>query len=269
MTTDLQISTEQRREHFQEHGYIFIPNLLSNTNLLKKLQVQIFSVIEHRANLINYKFKVDRSSRRLYDRALLEMFSRNKKNLSFVYDVMVNSPQLSAVLNSDILINEISSLFGPRLNMVVSNNYNLRIDLPGKDWTENLDWHQDWPYDNPLYLYKNSIASWVAVFDVPFECGPLEIKDGSHNIGEIKPEKILMNDDYKRKNNFSYGVPKKYTDDKNYPTIPVPCKEGDVLLFDLTMIHRSGINTSDMIRWSAQARYHNVMNKDFLPAYKT
>jgi ectoine hydroxylase-related dioxygenase (phytanoyl-CoA dioxygenase family) len=62
-------------------------------------------------------------------------------------------------------------------------------------------------------------------------------------------------------------VPKKYSDNEKYPSIPLYCEEGDVFFFDLDLLHRSGINTSNMIRWSAQARYHNATETSFLSKY--
>ena len=195
------------------------------------------------------------------------MYNQNKKNESFVYDVIHNCPELYSLLNSDEIINVVKGLIGDNNSVIIANNYNIRIDLPGEDWTENLPWHQDSPYNNPLYQKKNSIAVWVAVFDVPEEVGPLTIKDCSHKLGQIKPEKVPHGGNYFRKDDFVYKIPDQYLKEE-HAEILLPCKQGDVLFFDLDVIHKSGINKSkNLVRWSAQARIHNASKSGFLSKY--
>ena len=44
-----------------------------------------------------------------------------------------------------------------------------------------------------------------------------------------------------------------------------PLKRGDIVLFNNLMVHRSGENTSDQFRLSAQCRFHVSTESDFIP----
>lgn len=249
-------------EDFKRHGFVLLRGLLSGSEELTNLQKAIWSTVSLRS-----KAKPKFENREAIDSTLIELYRQDPRHVSFVYDVLKYSPALSKLLASKQLLDEVGKLFGVGPEPIVLNNLNLRVDMPGKDWTENLPWHQDWPYNNPLYRLGNSFASWVAVFDVPGSCGPMELKIGSHVIGEVEPEKVRQAGDHKRLDEYIYQVPVSISDSVEFENIQPELRAGDVILFDLALVHRSGINSSPLIRWSAQARYHNASHPEFLEKY--
>lgn len=262
------VKIDQSENAFDRDGFVLFRGLLADAPELKRLQEAILKTVELRANRApntRTPRPVDRLSN---DRVLIDLFRDNPKNVSFVYDVLRYAPELSNLLNSEPLLREVGNVFGGPSALVVANNLNLRVDMPGQDWTENLPWHQDWPYNNPLYLFKNSIAAWIAVFDVPIEVGPMVLKVGSQEVGEIQPEKVPHKGKQDRQDHFVYQVPDSISCNPKFPEVQPALKAGDLILFDLTLVHKSGINVSaDMIRWSAQARYHDARHPSFLSKY--
>jgi hypothetical protein len=248
-------------EAFRRDGYILLKGLLKDRPELLQVQKTIYGAVGWRAGK---RMPSDRLSN---DTALIKLFREDPRHVSFVYDLLRYSPALANLLNCEPLLTAVSTLFENEQEQIAINNLNLRVDLPGEDWTENLPWHQDWPYNNPLYSFGSSIASWVAVFDAPLETGPMVLKTGSHLVGEVEPERVPHKGNKKRQDQFVYQVSEALSTDARHSSVQPELEMGDVLLFDLCLIHRSGINSSNMIRWSAQARYHNAASGNFLKQY--
>lgn len=107
--------------------------------------------------------------------------------------------------------------------------------------------HQDWA---GLKGSLDSVVAWMPL--VPFckELGYLEIVKGSHLKGLRKhiPSGPTVEIEEKLKCKFH----------------SIPMQLGDVLFFSTLLIHRSGVNRSKSIRWSANFRYDNVEEKNFI-----
>jgi ectoine hydroxylase-related dioxygenase (phytanoyl-CoA dioxygenase family) len=249
-------------DDYTKSGFVILRDLFDSSLELADLQDAISSTVALRSERA-----VTSIDREIMDGELIELHRTDPRHVSFVYDVLRYSPALSRLLMSKRILKIIGEIFGASPDNIVANNLNLRVDMPGQDWSENLPWHQDWPYNNPLYLQGNSLASWVAIFDVPVLTGPMELKVGSHVVGEVPPEKIPHKGGHKRQDNYVYQVPAEISDSVEFEKVQPSLRAGDVILFDLALVHRSGINLSSLVRWSAQARYHNARNPSFLKQY--
>lgn len=208
--------------------------------------------------------------RSLMDSLLIALYAQSPKHVSFLYDTAARLPETYRLLAEESVLNPIRTCLdvtdeAPSAhNALAMNNVNLRIDMPGTDWRENLPWHQDYPYYNPLYVPDASIASWIALFDCPLEVGPMALKKGSHHWGELPAIPLSPGE---TRNDF-FTIPESHYENPADGEVQPPLKTGDLLLFDLRLVHRSGINqTKDTIRWSAQARYHDVSSRNFLSKY--
>ena len=105
--------------------------------------------------------------------------------------------------------------------------------------------HQDWPSTQGSI---NGLTCWTPLVDVGDLLGPLEVVPGSHLDGLLDHE-----DD---------GVPKLVGETMNF--LPIPMEIGDALFFSNFTIHRSGLNQSDLIRWTAHFRYNDVRESTFV-----
>lgn len=106
--------------------------------------------------------------------------------------------------------------------------------------------HQDW---RSIQGSLNSVVIWVPLVDVPAEMGPLEIIPGSHLRG-LCTDRIEDN----------FGVCS--VDESEF--VPVEVAAGDALIISTFLIHRSGNNVSDRIRWSCHFRYNDLEEKSFM-----
>jgi len=107
--------------------------------------------------------------------------------------------------------------------------------------------HQDW---RSMQGSLNSIVAWVPLVDLSHELGALEIIPCSHLWGlqESSEDKWYRHIEGLR--------------DDQYESVDV--KAGDVLFFSAFLVHRSGDNVTDSIRWSCHFRYNDLEEPTFV-----
>lgn len=107
--------------------------------------------------------------------------------------------------------------------------------------------HQDW---RSMQGSLNSMVVWVPLVDINIELGALEIMPQSHLQGLLDSEQ----DEWYRKVVFK----------KEIEFIPVEVKAGDALFFSSFLLHQSGDNITDSIRWSCHFRYNDLSEATFI-----
>lgn len=109
--------------------------------------------------------------------------------------------------------------------------------------------HQDW---RSMQGSLDSIVLWLPLIDIDKSLGALEVIPGSHRWGLVSKE-------------FESGFGKVELSDKQknlFQSIEV--KRGDALFFSSFLVHQSGINSTNKIRWSAHFRYNNLDEPSFI-----
>jgi phytanoyl-CoA hydroxylase len=107
--------------------------------------------------------------------------------------------------------------------------------------------HQDW---RSMQGSLNALVVWVPLVDIDRTLGALEIIPGSHTAG-LQPS--VPDDWYRRIEG---------TREADYVAVPV--QAGDALIFSAFLIHRSGDNVTDSIRWSCHFRYNDLAEPTFV-----
>jgi phytanoyl-CoA hydroxylase len=107
--------------------------------------------------------------------------------------------------------------------------------------------HQDW---RSMQGSLNAMVVWVPLIDIGKDLGALGIVPGSHLAGLLDS----VQDDW-------YRTVKGTTDDQY---VPVEVEAGDALFFSAFLLHRSGDNTTDSIRWSCHFRYNDLDEQTFV-----
>ena len=96
----------------------------------------------------------------------------------------------------------------------------------------------------------NAAVIWVPLVDISLELGALEIVPGSHLLGL---QESREDEWYRRINGPS---------DEEYRSVQV--QAGDALFFSAFLVHRSGDNVTDSIRWSCHFRYNDLEEPTFV-----
>jgi ectoine hydroxylase-related dioxygenase (phytanoyl-CoA dioxygenase family) len=97
---------------------------------------------------------------------------------------------------------------------------------------------------------EDAIVVWFPLTNVTRELGALEVVPGSHTRG-LLTSRFLE----------GFGLVDCY-EDKDF--VSVPLGMGDALFFNSYLVHRSGNNVTDNIRWSCHFRYNNLDDTTFI-----
>tara|TARA_B100000029_G_C17492175_1_gene929517 strand:+ start:287 stop:1054 length:768 start_codon:yes stop_codon:yes gene_type:complete len=253
MKTINQIKTSLKKD-----GFVYLPEYLKNSKSLNLLISDIRKVLMLRNNNVTRKIVRGKSINNL----IKSLNENNEKNIAFVNDVMNASPSLHNLFNDPKILSIVKKLIKSNNSYLCVNNYKFRIQVPGRDEMSNLPWHQDSHY-NTMSDKNTSIVAWVSLSNIAKKQGPIIFKCGSHKLGKTK--KFVK----KRKNgNKIFTVSNQIVSSKKYKEVSYPSKIGDVILIDMNVVHTSGVNKSiDLSKLSAQARFHQAGNKNFLNKY--
>ena len=91
---------------------------------------------------------------------------------------------------------------------------------------------------------------WSPLTEITKDMGPLEIIPGSH----IKKQNLLR---YEK----SFGL-EAGTKDEDF--FPLSIEPGSAVIFHMNLVHRSGNNISDRIRYSMNFRYADLYSKEWI-----
>jgi phytanoyl-CoA hydroxylase len=120
--------------------------------------------------------------------------------------------------------------------------------LAKKEVYWRLSAHQDW---RSMQGSLDSVVVWLPLIDLNRDLGALEVVPGSHTQG-------LLDADLKD----GYGQMRDQVDEAGF--VPVEVERGDALFFSTFLVHRSGTNITESIRWSCHFRYNNLHETTFI-----
>ena len=172
-----------------------------------------------------------------------------------VEKVVVSYPNLSVFVGFDSeIITEIRlaeaakeigyefPIIGVRPAMQFNSRY---LSKGGSHW--KLGSHQDWRTGQGSL---DSAVCWFPLVDCGADLGSLQIIPGSHRNGLLDAQG----------NGYLGTIKEELPEDKFVQT---SFEVGDLLLFSAFLVHRSGENSTQNIRWSIQLRYNNMEEKTF------
>jgi phytanoyl-CoA hydroxylase len=107
--------------------------------------------------------------------------------------------------------------------------------------------HQDW---RSMQGSLDGVVVWVPLADTDVALGAIEVVPGSHRLGLMTKEVVS-----------GFGHVEGFTDND---FVPVEVEQGDALIFSAFLVHRSGTNVTDSIRWSCHFRYNNLAEETFI-----
>jgi phytanoyl-CoA hydroxylase len=120
--------------------------------------------------------------------------------------------------------------------------------LAKKEVYHRLTPHQDW---RSMQGSLDSVVVWAPLVDVDRALGALEVIPGSHRGGLLPAD---MED--------GYGHIASPVDAAAF--VPMEVRKGDALVFSTFLVHQSGTNVTNSIRWSCHFRYNNLREPTFV-----
>jgi len=136
---------------------------------------------------------------------------------------MEYDPVFLAAMQSQRIKEFLTSVLGPDVSIMRATLFTKTPDIGAP-----LPWHQDVSLDWPVSR-QPQLVLWYSVDPVGSDSGALEVVTASHKFGVIGRGHLLPKD-----LEFKYAAPDRVT--KLLP------EEGDVVVFDAALLHRSGVN---------------------------
>lgn len=108
--------------------------------------------------------------------------------------------------------------------------------------------HQDW---RSMQGSLDALVVWIPLVDINRDLGALEVIPGSHRWGLLEADIV-----------DGYGNLRESIDKSRL--VPVEIERGDALFFSSLLVHQSGTNVTESIRWSCHFRYNNLHEETFI-----
>lgn len=181
------------------------------------------------------------------------------KDFGLMYDTVQTAVALWRLGTHETLASLAAQFMGDHSSALTVTDMLLRMDAPS-DSRNRLEWHQDSSYFRQNKEGKNGCVCSITLRDLAPEQGPLELLPQSHALGRIEVPSEGKNDAITSE---QFRVPDDLV--AKYRPVPVIVKATDAVFFNFDLIHRSGRNVSDTFRFTAIARFHRMLDRDFVP----
>ena len=174
----------------------------------------------------------------IHEPGLASAISNDRELEMHLYDEIRTHPELADLSLSSKLTNQVRALLDDD-NVVLLEKIPFRIDCP-MVMRELAIWHQDHFY---VRGDPNTITAWIPLQDTAFAEGCPLVMPGSHAAGPMDHDVNVLKKKWYPSDIFNREL--RY----------VEMQRGDVLFLHGCVLHSSGNNISDTIRFSIQARY--------------
>jgi hypothetical protein len=109
--------------------------------------------------------------------------------------------------------------------------------------------HQDW---RSVQGSLDALVAWVPLMSIDSQNSPLEVAPGSHRLGLLPsvphPFGTTVAPDHIAENAF----------------VPLNVEAGDLVIFSMFLVHRTGASGLPGVRWAASFRYNNLDEPSFI-----
>jgi hypothetical protein len=187
--------------------------------------------------------------------SIIEARNKSKKKFGKIYDTIQLSLPVKNMMTSKNLISIIEKYTGINKKNFICFNSVIRFDPPF-DNRNSVDWHYDlYPNSkkiNPIY----GISVVVALHDTKIAHGsPIFLLNS-----DKKDIKMKLSSGKKNQSDY-YKIEDKYIN--KFKKSFFEMNAGDVLIFPMKTIHKTGKNISDSVRISGLFRYYPINKKGF------
>jgi ectoine hydroxylase-related dioxygenase (phytanoyl-CoA dioxygenase family) len=160
---------------------------------------------------------------------------------------------ISDLWSSPELLDISKQILGP--NVAGHPVWNLRVKTPQKE-QHTVPWHQDNAYLDQSCWEVLQTTAWIPLIDTNYENGCLQVLKGGHRSGKMCKHTCCVGDTW-YVGLAEEEMVKTLGADIEKDVITCDMKQGDVLLFNNIIPHRSLNNISGNTRWSLDLRWQN------------
>ncbi len=235
------------RQAYNENGYVFVPRFLDprEVDRIRDEAKEIFVTQMRRLGLLSS----GALSEAAFERGMYALFETDLQafsNCGKHAQHLISLHRLSLDERIVGLVRELGLEF-PNVSTRPVLYFN-SPRLAKKEVYHRLSAHQDW---RSMQGSLDSVVVWVPLVRIDRALGALEVIPGSHRLGLLPAD---MAD--------GYGHIDAPIDASRF--MPVEVEKGDLLVFSTFLVHQSGTNVTDGIRWSCHFRYNNLREQTFI-----
>lgn len=240
---------------YKKNGYYIFRNYYKKS-VIEEIKNYIFYISSEL-----YKAKTQKKIIK-YDPKKFDFYVLKSKKEKFsditssVYDTCKKLPIFYEIISSKKTLNICKNLMRSDKLGILNTGYGFRIDYP-KDtyWKARL--HQD--YSGQLGS-TNAVVIYTAFDSITKKKGAPILYAGSHQNGMLDTDLRLK--EVKQKKTYDpYHVKIKQRELNMFKKIDLVLYERDMAIFDFKLLHESGHNLSNKIRWSAIHRVFDLKHE--------
>lgn len=200
------------------------------------------------------------------DQDIISLYNGDNRRLWVAaYDQLRQLPGIYLLIDRNML-REIEEICEIGFSAYTSK-ITVRVDMPMGYGSTPTPAHQDYPTHQGS---GNSVTLWIPLQDVTSVDGAIQVLPGSHTFGIIeegdevnqftdKPGTLLKNDGLRGHLESSSHLDEQF--------LEVPMVAGQVLIFSTLLVHRSGVNIGNRIRYSLNIRLNDLADTDYAKRY--
>jgi phytanoyl-CoA hydroxylase len=234
------------KEQFNKDGFLILKNFFN--------QEEIQNIYTEARQLFAIQIKqilgkdVDINNKDEFEQAMFEFFEKDFTafvNTGKQTQHLISMHRLGTDERIISLLKDIGYEF-PTIAVRPAMQFNSRyLSKGGSHW--KLGAHQDWRTGQGSL---DSVVLWFPLVDCNADLGSLQIIPASHKDGLMKADT----------SGYTGSIQEEIGEEKYVQT---EFEIGDLLIFSAFLIHRSGENITNNIRWSIQLRYNNIAEPTF------
>ncbi|MFI4954737.1 MAG: phytanoyl-CoA dioxygenase family protein [Gammaproteobacteria bacterium] len=247
---------------FQEQGFAVIDDAFAKEDLFnfKVALQQIIRIFIKRAREKYSEFP-DIVSGSECDQGIIALKYAAPEYLSYVQRAISRTPEYFRLISYPHIPQMLNALLGETESPIYFSNNGVLFTQPYSQYDKRsinieLDWHNDIFYTIPRSKF---LQIWAPlIHDSTEEIGTLMVCPGSHKEG-LMEHQVDIDAPY----NHRYAVPAALVE--KFEKKSIELRLGQILVFDNHLLHRSGRNTSKLVRCSMVGLCHNIANSHFTP----
>lgn len=252
------VLSDEQTQFFETNGYLVLDNFFNQTetdDFKKALKVLVQNHLK-KASKKRPEINPSDFEGKEFHEGILKLEEIDHTHVMDIYDTICNTPAFLRITGKKEISECINQLFDRNLiSPVYVDQSRCRMDLPLDPNQKACGWHQEVFYYIPK---SNFFQTWAPLIeDATVENGTIEVCIGSHK--KIAKQASAIDEDV----HYKYIVDEEEV--KKYEQVLMEMKVGQLLIFNSRLIHRSGKNTSNQVRYSLVGIYHNVDNENFFP----
>jgi phytanoyl-CoA hydroxylase len=222
-------------ESFHKNGFIVLKNVFPESQLtkLRQLQEQIVSYADMNLEDPFLPWSID-----------------HRPDQGVLYDLYQRHPEFQALAKNERILDCLELVLGKNIFL-----YDNSLIYKPKGRRNGVPWHQDF-LSRPTEPLK--IVVWMALDKVTKENGTIQVIPGSHQNGHLPWHRVNGETHHDRVNK---EVVEKNIDKRIY----VELNAGDVLLFNMLLLHGSDEVNTDLPRRVFRCSYQSMEKQIFTP----